>query len=184
MKNTVRQDLRTFYDLDAKARNEGSVQDWKLPLREGFLRLITEEKKNALLEIGAGAGKDARFFADHGLRVAAVDLSAEMVRLCRQKDIEAHELDFMSVSRLDKRFDCIWSMNSLLHVEKRELPSVLRELDSVLNPGGLFFMGVYGGEDKEEAKWDEGYPVPRFFFLFLRPNAQRAALAAFSCSPF
>jgi len=40
-------------------------------------------------------------------------------------------------------------MNSLLHVPKSDLPRVLTSIDSVLDDGGLFYMGVYGGEDFE-----------------------------------
>lgn len=100
---------------------------------------------------------------DRGLKVVAVDLSGEMVKICKEKLIEAYELDFYDLSALNMKFDCIWSMNSLLHVPKSDLPRVLKEIDSVLNNKGLFYMGVYGGADAESEYVNEITEVPRFF---------------------
>ena len=166
MCSKINDDLNAYYALDAKRRNEHTPQEWKLGLRESFLRMIQVEGKSSLLEIGAGTGKDSRFFADRGLTVTAVDLSAEMVKLCRRKGIDAYEMDISNVSQLNLKFDAIWSMNSLLHVEKAELPSVLEKLDCVLRPGGLFYFGVYGGQNKEEMKTETKIPIPRYFCLY------------------
>jgi hypothetical protein len=52
----------------------------------------------------------------------------------------------------------------LLHVPNRDLPSVLAAVRLVLRPGGLFFVGVYGGEEGSEgALDDDGHAPPRFF---------------------
>ena len=89
-----------------------------------------------------------------------------MVKLCIEKGIDAYELDYTYISSLERNFDCIWSMNSLLHLEKAELPAVLSALNSVLVENGLLYIGVYGGEDKEEYKHDSTYPVARYFSFF------------------
>ena len=154
---------KTFYDRNANDRDAGERQAWKDPVRDGFLKRILGEGKTSLLEIGAGPGKDSRFFMDNGLCVAAVDLSGEMVKLCREKGVEAYERDFYTLSGLGRTFDCVWSMNCLLHVPKADLPLVLAEIDAVLNPAGLFHYGVYGGADIEETWDDKVYGMPRFY---------------------
>jgi cyclopropane fatty-acyl-phospholipid synthase-like methyltransferase len=166
MSDEIKMNLKTYYDLESKGRNIGSVQEWKFKPRKEFLDMAKQENRSTLLEIGAGTGKDSKFFAENGLKVVAVDLSAEMVKLCIDKGLEAYELDFTYITSLNKTFDCVWSMNSLLHLEKSELPIVLEKIDTVLNPDGLFYMGVYGGEDKEEYKYREGFPTPRYFSFF------------------
>ncbi len=75
-------------------------------------------------------------------------------------------MDFSNVSALNKKFDAIWAMNSLLHIEKSKLGFVLEEINKVLHPAGLFYMGVYGGEDWEGLKKETEYPTPRFFSFF------------------
>jgi len=161
--NIVKLNLKEFYNQEAGLRNLSEKQEWKKNQRDQFLSYVKLENKNSLLEIGAGTGADSQFFINCGLNVVAVDLSIEMVRLCKEKGIEAYELDFYNISNLNRKFDCIWSMNSLLHVPKTDLLKVLNEISSVLNEKGLFYMGVYGGEDSEREFVNEVASTPRFF---------------------
>lgn len=84
-----------------------------------------------MLELGAGAGYDSLFFMQSGFDVTAVDLSDEMVKKCREKGVEAFELDFYNLSSLDRKFDCVYAINSLLHVPKADLRHVLQEINFV-----------------------------------------------------
>ena len=103
---------------------------------------------------------------NNGLKVVAVDLSSEMIKNCRAKYIEAYELDFYNLSSLDKKFDCIYAINTLLHVPKKDLCHVLNEINLILETGGLFYMGLYGGQDTEyEFVKSEVSDAPRFFAL-------------------
>lgn len=159
MNTDIKQDLKQAYNAFAYERERSHMQEWKRRPRRAFLELLEKEGKNSLLEIGAGHGADSRFFREHGLTVVAVDFSEQMVRLCRQKGIEAYEMDFCELSKLGRRFDAVWAMNYLLHVERASIGLVLNEIDAVLNPGGLFFMGVYGGQEWE-GTWEEDTYVP------------------------
>jgi cyclopropane fatty-acyl-phospholipid synthase-like methyltransferase len=166
MENEIKENLRQAYDSFANDREKNELQGWKVENRQRFLELLKKENKKDLLEIGAGTGKDSKFFMENGLKVNAVDLSDEMVKLCREKGIEAQQLDFYNLSTLNKTFDAVWAMNCLLHVEKKNLPLVLEEIKKVLKPGGLFFMGVYGGRNSEGIYEDDFYTPKRFFSFF------------------
>jgi cyclopropane fatty-acyl-phospholipid synthase-like methyltransferase len=98
--------------------------------------------------------------------------------------VEAYELDYAEVARLGRKFDCIWSMNSLLHLEKSELPHVLGQLDAVLNENGLFHFGVYGGEDRAGVVKADDYPVPRYFSFFSDENLKAAVSPYFDMERF
>ena len=162
----IKSNLIQFYNQDAKRRNESKKQDWKVSVRQEFCDLALKENKNSLLELGAGAGYDSLFFKENGFNVIAVDFSGEMVNLCIEKGISAHVLDFYNIFTLDAKFDCIWAMNSLLHVPKSELKDVLYLISSVLNDEGLFYMGVYGGRDTEDEFINEVSDTPRFFSYY------------------
>ena len=162
----IKKDLQAYYNAEALDREAGDRNEFKLRLRDKFCAMAKAEDKHSLLELGAGPGKDSKFFTDNGFTVTAVDLSTEMVGLCRQKGVEAYEMDFYTLSRIGKRFDCVWAMNCLLHVPKSDLDLVLDEVDAVLAPSGLFYMGVWGGEDSESFKTREEYPAARFFSFF------------------
>lgn len=165
MSVNIKDSLRQSYNNHAYEREKNEMQDWKLQPRQDFLKKIKVENKTTLLEIGAGTGRDSRFFINNNLQVTAVDLSDEMTKLCKEKGIEAYTLDFAEIAKLGRKFDAIWAMNCLLHVEKAKLGLVLQGINSVLEPSGLFFMGVYGGEDKEGI-WDEDFYTPKRFFSF------------------
>ena len=126
----IKSNLRDYYNLEAADRNNRSENkaDWKIKQRGIFCDLIIKENKETLLEIGAGSGHDSKFFMDSGLKVTAVDLSGEMVKKCKEKGIDAYELDFYDLSALNKKFDCVYSMNCLLHVPKSDLPQVLKNI--------------------------------------------------------
>ena len=145
-----KENIIKYYNREAEQRDSKSVKDdWKIVVREKFRSLIAQENKKTLLELGAGTGYDSLFFMENGLDVVAVDISPEMVKKCKEKSIEAYELDFFDLSSLNKKFDCVYTMNALLHVPKADLSVVLDGIDSILNPNGLFYMGIYGGQDVE-----------------------------------
>ena len=142
---SIKQELRKTYDLSATDRDGRDISLWKQEERQSFLELIKKEQKTTLLEIGAGPGKDSRFFQDHDLQVISTDLSPQMVQLCRAKGLEAYVMDFLNLNFPDTHFDAVYALNCLLHVPKVELPAVLTAIHRILKPSGLFFMGVYGG---------------------------------------
>ena len=165
MLSETKEILKQSYNKYAHVREKNEMQDWKVKPRESFLKQLLNEGKTTLLDIGAGTGRDSKFFMDNNLDVLAIDLSDEMITLCQEKGIESQQLDFYNIHKIGKNFDAIWSMNSLLHVEKSNLNTVLEEISNTLNHLGLFFMGVYGGEDSEGI-WEEDVYTPHRFFSF------------------
>lgn len=100
-----------------------------------------------------------------GMDMTCIDLSPVLVETCQNKGLNAIEMDFYDLKFQDASFDGIWSMNTLLHVPKQELPSVLSEIKRVMNPEGVFYMGVYGGKN-HEGVWEEDTYSPKRFFSF------------------
>ena len=162
-----KENIQKYYNQEAELRDKKSVKpDWKVRVRENFCNLIKQENKHTLLELGAGAGYDSLFFMQNGFSVTAVDLSGEMVKKCKEKNIEAFELDFYHLSALNKKFDCIYAINTLLHVPQSDLPQVLKEILLTLDDDGLFFMGLYGGEDIETEWVNRDVSEASRFFAF------------------
>jgi len=162
---SIKENIKKYYDTEAELRNKDSIRtEWKAQVREKFFRRIKEENKRTLLELGAGAGYDSKYFMDNGLTVTAVDLSSEMIKNCVEKGITAYEMDFYNLSSLNEKFDCVYAINTLLHVPKADLRHVFNEINLVLAKNGLFYMGLYGGEDTE-SEWvkNDVSDAPRFF---------------------
>lgn len=156
--------LRESYDDGAARRDGYSKQAWKVAERAAFHDLLKAEGAQRLLEIGAGTGQDSLFFQEQGLEVVATDLSPAMVQRCRAKGIDARVMDFWRLDFPPASFDAVYALNCLLHVPNAQLPAVLEGIRAVMRPGGLFFLGVYGGtESKEGVVEDDNHEPPRFF---------------------
>ena len=182
--NEITNDLRQAYEQNAGRRDESDLQEWKLELRQRFADLLHSEGKQTLLEIGAGPGRFGLFFKQQGLDVICTDLSPEMVRLCQQKGLAAHVMDFLHLDFPDASFDAVFALNCLLHVPKAELPAVLTEIRRLLRPGGLFYMGVYGGNNFEGIRTNDDHEPKRFFALYTHEGMQAVVSAQFGIVSF
>ena len=160
-------ELRRAYDSKAADRDGVPISPWKAEQRGRFLAELEREGKTKLLEIGSGPGRDGKFFRDRGLSVVCTDLSPEMVSFCRGKGLEAYEMDFLHLDFPAQSFDAVYALNSLLHVPKASMRTVLRDIHGLLRRGGLFYMGVYGGEDVEGPLPEDSYEPKRFFSYYL-----------------
>jgi len=173
----VRDNLRRAYDGSADRRDRKGKEPWKLAERAAFLRRMQQANCTRMLEIGAGTGQDSMFFASHGLDVVATDLSAAMVARCRDKGLDARVMDFSQLDFPAGSFDAVHAMNCLLHVPNAELPAVLASIARVLPPGGLFFLGVYSGEESGEGPAESDDHVPARFFSW-RTDGQIVGLVS------
>jgi SAM-dependent methyltransferase len=180
---SIRASLLASYGKEgARLRARKTKATWKLDERDAFLRRMQQQGCHDLLEIGAGTGQDSLFFAAHGLNVVTTDLSPAMVAVCRAKGLDAVVMDFASPSLAPESFDAVHAMNCLLHVPNAALPSALAAIRTLLRPGGLFFLGVYGvrgvygGDSREGPLADDDHVPPRFFSW--RTDAQIQQFAA------
>ncbi len=180
----LRENLRKTYNKYAQERETNRMQGWKMEERSKFLSLLQKERKQALLEIGAGTGHDSKFFRDHGLEVVCIDLSPAMVELCRQKDLTAYVMDMADIQLPANSFDAVYSMNSLLHLTKTEFPWVLLQVDRLLRADGVFFIGMYGGRDYEGVWENDSYDPKRFFSFFTDEHLTQEVAKVFNIISF
>jgi SAM-dependent methyltransferase len=176
--------LKSYNPEMALERDQTEKDAWKVSERQAFLDLLKQERKRTLLEVGAGTGIDSLFFQENGLHVVCTDLVPAMVELCRAKGLEAYVKDFLNLDFLSASFDALYALNCLLHVPSKDLPAVLEKLHSLLRPGGLFFLGVYGGSEQEGIRENDNYQPPRFFAHHTDDYMKQAVSAFFEIVSF
>ncbi len=143
------------------------------------LNLIKSNNVKKVLEIGAGHGRDALFFASNGLEVEALDYSSMGIEIINKK---ANEKKLPAKAQLydvkkplpfkDTLFDAVYSHMLLnMRFSQAELHSVFSEIRRVLKSDGLNYFSVRNHNDKfygngvefEEGIYDiNGFEV-RFF---------------------
>ncbi|GAB4054203.1 class I SAM-dependent methyltransferase [Catellatospora paridis] len=163
-------ELRQAYDGGAAERDTHEKEPWRVAERAAFEARLRAEGRRSLLEIGAGTGQDSRFFMDAGYEVVAVDLSPEMVARCRAKGVDARVAHFLDLGLPEESTDAVYALNCLLHVPDADLPAVLDNIRRVLRPGGLFYLGVWGGRH-HEGDIDTDRHEPRRFFAWRTDEA-------------
>ena len=138
-----------FYDLLAPHYDLMTGFENRFLQEKPFFRLLVERYgiKKAL-DAGCGSGFHSLLLSQLGVKVTAVDLSAEMLRLtqehARRYDVKLKVLkgSFGDLGALIKdRFDAAFVMgNSLAHVMSHtDLTKSLRSLSSLVAPEGIFF---------------------------------------------
>lgn len=182
--NDVLDNLRAAYDGSAAERDRHEKTEWKRTERAAFLQRLLAEGTQRLLEIGAGTGQDAVFFKENGLDVVATDLSPAMVQRCRDKGVGAQATDVLDMDFAPASFDAVYTLNCLLHVPNADLPTALERIYAVLRPGGLCFVGVYGGPGDELVWAEDRHDPPRFFSRRTDEQIQRFARASFKIVDF
>lgn len=107
------------------------INELRLAEMKRLVRFIPEGSR--ILEFGAGTGQQARFLADQGFDVVAIDLAASnyaghLVFPVQQYDGEHIPLESRSI-------DIVFSSNVLEHVEN--VPQVMAEFRRILRRSGL-----------------------------------------------
>jgi SAM-dependent methyltransferase len=124
-------------------------------------RLIPLIPKGArVLEFGAGTGQQARFLADRGFDVVAIDMATS--NYAEHLVFPVQQYDGEHIPLPDKSIDVIFSSNVLEHVEN--IPKIMSEFRRILRPGG------FGLHAMPTTSWR--------FWTFVTGFANSAAIAA------
>jgi SAM-dependent methyltransferase len=122
------------YDADTADMEVGPVVDVLLPLAAG-----------GALELAIGTGRIAVPLAAHGVRVAGIDLSPDMVAELRKKtDAIPVEIGDMTTTEVDGAFSLVYIVfNSISNVTTQEgQVAVFANAAAHLAPGGSFVVEV------------------------------------------
>lgn len=182
--------LRDTYNRIARHWHaDHRLDDWWVEGTEQFLRLLPPG--GSILDVGCGAGTKAKFMADKGFQVTGIDFSDELLHIARS---EAPHCHFMHVAmeeldRISEKFDGVFAQASLLHIPKKEAPSIVQSMAERLADGGYLSIAVKERkperpEEEIVKERDYGYEYERFFSYYtldeLRQYLQSAGLGVIS----
>ncbi len=150
------------YNQNTEELSEKFKELMDLNRRYEFQRFIDLLKGKKILDLGCGSGDHSLYFKENGLDVTAIDLSEEMIKLCKEKGLDAFVKDIENLDFEDKSFDGIWAVTSLLHIPKSNLKSVIKKLNLILKDGGILYVCVKEGKGEDLVE-DKSGNTSRFF---------------------
>ena len=125
-----------------------------------------------VLDLGCGPGTSAALMARAGLRVEAVDASAEMVaRAGAHPGVAARQAGFDDIAGVAVH-DGVWAHFSLLHAPRADMPRHLAAIRRALKPGGVFFVALKLGEGEARDR------LGRFYAYYSEAELDRLLAAA------
>lgn len=138
-------DFPTYYDLVY-----GSDWEAEFEFLENCFERFTDLTVQRLFEPACGTGRLIYRFGKEGYQVAGVDLNPKAVDFCNQR-LEENKIDgaafvgdmtdFVVQTKADAAFNTI---NSFRHLNSHEAASNhLKCMANVLNPGGLYMLGLH-----------------------------------------
>lgn len=126
-------------------------------MHQDWLKYVPEE--GAILDVGAGSGRDARFFAAKNLSVVAVEPAKRLRELAQANSMNyaIHWLDdclpkLPKVTALQMKFDLILLSAVWMHLPKKDRESAFRRLSSLLKPNGRLVISLRHGPCEDSRK--------------------------------
>jgi 2-polyprenyl-3-methyl-5-hydroxy-6-metoxy-1,4-benzoquinol methylase len=114
---------------------------------------------SAILDVGAGTGVDAAWFASQGHRVVAVE-PTDSLRLAGIRLHREHPIEWINDSLPDlawmcargQRFDVVMLTAVWMHLDEQERRRAMPRVATLLAPGGVLVMSVRNGPAPSERR--------------------------------
>ena len=121
--------------------------------QDKFLNYLKSDAK--ILDFGCGAGRDTKYFLEHGYDVDASDGSIEMVKAASKlTGLDVKLLLFEDLNEKDM-YDGIWACSSILHCKKEQLIIVFQKMADALKENGIVYTSFKYGNDSCERNGHE-----------------------------
>jgi len=121
-----------------------------IPLLVKAVALLGDVRGEAM-DLGCGAGVDAKYLAESGFQVTAVDVSQSIVQQtranCAGLPVAAIQTDIAKFNIPPDTYNLIMVWNTLPFLKKEDVRRVLINIRHGLKSGGLLVFGVFGPED-------------------------------------
>ena len=113
-----------------------------------YEKMLEGKEIHSILDCSFGTGCLTFCLAELGYQVSGSDLSNTMLEQARKKaaqkgfDVDLKQCDFRELSKVfHTPFDCVMSTgNALAHVPENDVRLTLREMDSLIKPGGYLYL--------------------------------------------
>ena len=133
-----------YYNENAQSFASGTVSVKFTEVQDKFLEKLNPDAY--ILDFGCGAGRDTKYFLSRGYQVDAVDGSEQLCRIASEyTGIKVRQMLFQELDEKEK-YDGIWACASILHLPKKQLREVLKNMYAALKSKGWIYISFKYGE--------------------------------------
>lgn len=132
-----------FYNGNALQYFENTVGVDMSAICERFLKYIPSGGR--IIDVGAGSGRDIKYFKDRGYAVDGIDASDEMCRLASEYVGIEVECKIIQEWNPQQKYDGIWANASLLHLSYDEIEKFILRAPDYLVSGGVLYISLKNG---------------------------------------
>ena len=137
-----------YYNENAQSFASGTVSVKFTEVQDKFLEKLNPDAY--ILDFGCGAGRDTKYFLSRGYQVDAVDGSEQLCRIASEyTEIKVRQMLFQELDEKEK-YDGIWACASILHLPKKQLREVLKNMYAALKSKGWIYTSFKYGEFEGE----------------------------------
>lgn len=137
-----------YYNENAQSFASGTVSVKFTEVQDKFLEKLNPDAY--ILDFGCGAGRDTKYFLSRGYQVDAVDGSEQLCRIASEyTEIKVRQMLFQELDEKEK-YDGIWACASILHLPKKQLREVLKNMYAALKSKGWIYISFKYGEFEGE----------------------------------
>lgn len=147
-------DTLEYYNSKAKDFVSGTVDVAFTEIQDIFLEYIPVGGR--ILDFGCGSGRDTKYFTSKGYDIDAIDGSEELCKIASEyTGIQVKQMLFEELDEVEL-YDGVWACASILHVEKKQLPDIIKKISIATKTGGVVYASFKYGDF-------EGVRKGRFF---------------------
>lgn len=133
-----------YYNSKAKDFASDTVDVVFTEIQDIFLEYIPTGGK--VLDFGCGSGRDTKYFLSKGYDVDATDGSEELCKIASEyAGVQVKKMLFEELDKVEV-YDGIWACASILHVEKKQLPDIMKKIAIATKMGGIVYTSFKYGD--------------------------------------
>jgi len=169
----VAQTLQTYErNADGFLKHWGRKKYKRPPLLAEWLKLLPA--RATLLDLGCGAGQDARYLAKVGHRVIGLDGAISLLHFAnsRTPSVPLVLADIRALPLRANSLDGVWAAASLIHLPKRKVAGVLAELLHLVKLEGFLAATFTYGSNSQIRR--TGWMPGRYFARWRKNELARA----------